>query len=45
LGECDHPTLRSIREEAHNDVTALVASWQLGEHTHHQERERYMATI
>jgi hypothetical protein len=26
LGECDHLTPRSIREEAHNDVTALVAS-------------------
>jgi hypothetical protein len=23
----------------HNAVTALIASWQLGEHTHHQERD------
>jgi hypothetical protein len=39
LGECDHPTLCSIREEAHNDVTALVASWQLGEHILITKRE------
>jgi hypothetical protein len=48
LGECHHPELCSIREEAHNAVTALVASWQLGEHSHRPERDmwqRYSSNI
>jgi hypothetical protein len=48
LGECDHPELHSIREEAHKAVTTLVASWQLGKHAYPQERDmwqRYSSNI